>query len=303
MTMPISFCHIINPFSCPENSEHGIASKITFESLRIAVEEARKHGTQVEVNAVVLPGDEIAIKPPAKLAGRLTRTVQDIRPISPKKPFPLISDILRIGAESSNCDYLIFTNMDIAVQPDFYLQLQEIIEKRFEPGTPFIVYRRNIPNHYNSIEQLTEMYRQPGTIAYGYDCFVFPKSYVSQLDLGNCCIGAAHFDYLLFIALDAVSGFRAKRVNDLPCTFHIGNDITWSSQINYIEHNLAESLAAIQRMRRRFDVPKNSNFERMEHLHFLPNARFDSRLLRKLKRLPGIGQLALIFKRWLGKSH
>jgi len=303
MIMPTSFCHIINPFPCPENSEHGIASKITYESLRIAVEEAQKHGIQVEVNAVVLPGDEIAIKAPAKLAGHLGRTVQDIHPLSPKRPFPLIVDILRTGAESSECDYLIFTNMDIAVQPDFYVQLHEIVAKRFEPGTPFTVYRRNISSHYNSVEQLPEMYRQPGQVAYGYDCFVFPKSYVAQLDLGSCCIGAAHFDYLLFIALDAVSGFRVKRINDLPLTFHIGNDIAWSSQINYIEHNLAESLAAIQRMRRRFEIPKNSNFARMEHSHFLPNARIDSRLLRKLKRLPGIGQLALVFKKWLGKSH
>lgn len=301
--MTPSFCHIINPFPCPEKSEHGIASKITYESLRIAVEEARKHGIQIEVNAVVLPDDEIAIKPPAKLAGHLARTVQNIRPLSPNRPFPLISDILRTGAESTNCDYLIFTNMDIAVQPEFYLRLHEIIEKRFEPGTPFTVYRRNISDHYDSIAQLPEMYREPGKIAYGYDCFVFPKSYVSQLDLGNCCIGAAHFDYLLFIALDAASGFRTKRINDLPLTFHIGNDIAWSSQINYIEHNLAESLAAIQRMRKRFDVPNDSNFSRMVRSHFLPNARIDSRLFRKLKRLPVIGELALTCKRWLGKSH
>jgi len=157
--------------------------------------------------------------------------------MTPKRPFPLIADILLTGAKSSNCDYLIFTNMDIAVQPDFYVQLQEIIEQRFESGTPFTVYRRNISSHYNRIDQLPEMYRQAGLIAYGYDCFVFPASYVSQLDLGNCCIGAAHFDYLLFIMLDAVSGFRARRINDLPLTFHIGNDIAWSSQIDYIEHN------------------------------------------------------------------
>lgn len=301
--MPTSFCHIINPFPCPETSEHGIASKITYESLRIAVEDAHKQGIEVEVHAVVLPGDEVAIKPPAKLAGHLARTVQDIRPMSPRRPLPLISDILTTGAGATHCDYLIFTNMDIAVQPDFYSQLHEIIEKRFEPGTPFTVYRRNISSHYTRIEQLPEMYRQPGQVAYGYDCFVFPRSYVPQLDLGNCCIGAAYFDYLLFIALDAVSGFRAKRINDRALTFHLGNDIAWSSQIDYIEHNLAESLRAIQRMHKHFDVPVDSNFARMEHSQFLPHARIDSRLLRKLKRVPGIGSLALRVKRWLGKSH
>lgn len=186
MIMPTSFCHIINPFPCPENSEHGIASKITYESLRIAAEEAQKSGVQVEVNAVVLPDEEAAIKPPARFAGYLDRTVQDIRPMSPKRLFPLIADILQTGARASECDYLIFSNMDIAVQPDFYVQLREIVEKRFDPGTPFTIYRRNISSHYSRIEQLPEMYQQPGQIAYGYDCFVFPKSYVSQLDLGNC---------------------------------------------------------------------------------------------------------------------
>lgn len=301
--MPISFCHIINPFPCPDDSEHGIASKITYESLRVAVDSAQQNGLHVEVRAVVLPGDEIAIKAPASLGGHLSRTIQDIHPLLPKRLYPLIADILRIGADASNSDYLIFTNMDIAVQPDFYLQLHEIIEKRFEAGTPFTVYRRNIPSHYSNLEQLPEMYQESGEIAYGYDCFVFPRSIAADLDLGNCCIGAAHFDYLLFIALDAISGFKVKRINDLPLTFHLGNDIAWSSQINYIEHNLKESLAAIQRMRKRFDVPVNSHFARMEASHFLPNARLDSRLLRKLKRLPGIGYLALIIKRGLGKSH
>lgn len=303
--MPTSFCHLINPFPCPDTSEHGIASKITYESLRRAVELAQDHGIRVEVNALVLPGDEDAVKPPATLAGYLERTIQDVRPLVPKRSFPLIADLLRLGASASQCDYVIFTNMDIAVQPGFYRELDDIITRRFTPGVPFAIYRRNIPGHYDRIEQLPEMYAQArvGQIAYGYDCFVFPKSYVAQLDLGNSCIGAAHFDYLLFIALDAASGFRSGRVNDLPLTFHIGNDIAWSSQIDYIEHNLAESLAAIRRMRERYDVPADSNFANMERLHFLPNARLDSRLLRKLKRVPGIGQLALRAKRWLGKSH
>lgn len=303
--MPISFCHIINPFPCPETSEHGIASRITYESLRVAADAARRHGMHVEVNAIVLPGDEEAIQLPARSSGYLKRTVQDICPLSPKRLYPLISDILELGAHSTECEYLIFTNMDIAVQPDFYLQLQELIENHYPSGTPFTVYRRNIPNHYNRIDQLPEMYvqAQSGQLAYGYDCFVFPRAYVTDLDLGNTCIGAAHFDYLLFIALDAASGFKSSRVNDRPLTFHIGNDIAWSSQINYIEHNLVESLAAIQRMRARYEIPPDSNFSNMERVHFLPNARLDSRLLRQLKKMPGIGQLALHAKRWLGKSH
>ena len=301
--MPTSFCHIINPFPCPDASEHGIASKITYASLRIAAEKAQEQGIRVEVKAVILPGDEAAIQPPATLVGYLKRSVQDIRPLSPKRLYPLIADILETGSESTDCDYLIFTNMDIAVQPDFYLQLDEIINKRFDSGTPFTIYRRNIPHHYHSIEQLPDMYKESGELAYGYDCFVFSRALVNKLDLGNTCIGAAHFDYLLFIALDAASGFRVNRINDLPLTFHIGNDIAWSSQMDYIEHNLSESLKAIRRMHESYNIPADSHFAHMESAHFKPNARIDSRLFRKLKRLPYIGDLALKIKRQLGKSH
>lgn len=301
--MPASFTHIINPFVCAPDTEHGIASRITHASLKIAMDAARHARIGVEIKAVILPGDEAAIQHPAQFGGHLQRTVQDVRTLHPKRLFPLIADILATGAASASHSHLVYTNMDIALQPDFYMQLNSLIETRFDRDTPFIVYRRNIPGHYTDIEQLPLMIAEPGEVAYGFDCFVFPKAYVSQLDLGQCCIGAAHFDYLMFMALDAASGFRMQRVNDIPLTFHIGNDISWSGQIDYIEHNLAESMAAIQRMRQRYAVPKASQFDRLEHNHFRPNARIDSLMLRKLKRLPGIAQLIVPIKRWMGRSH
>jgi hypothetical protein len=301
--MPISFTHIINPFVSAQHSEHGIASRITNASLKTAVDAARQAGIEVEIKAVILPGDEAAIHAPAQLGGYLHRTVQDIRALRPKRSFPLIADILKVGSASASGSHLIFTNMDIAVQPDFYVQLRTLIDERFDMETPFIVYRRNIPRHFTAVEQLPKMYAEPGETAYGFDCFVFPSVYATQLDLGLCCIGAAHFDYLMFMALDAASGFRMRRVNDVPLTFHIGNDISWSGQIDYIEHNLAESMAAIQRMRQRYVVPNDGQFDRLEHRHFRPNARIDSRILRKLKRLPGFAQLSVPIKRWMGRSH
>ena len=142
-----------------------------------------------------------------------------------------------------------------------------------------------------------------GERAYGFDCFVFPARYLADLDLGSCCIGSGHFDYLLYMALDAVSGFRVARVGDIPLTFHIGNAIEWVRNIDYVEHNLGECLAAIGRMRARFDVPPGSDFAGMERRHFLPNARLSSALLRKLKRVPGVGAAAYHVKKWIGRSH
>lgn len=301
--MPVSFTHIINPFVCEPHTEHGIASRITYASLDIAYARARQAGVKVDISAVILPGEDAAIAAPAKFGGHLHQTVQDIRALYPRRPFPMIADILTAGSTSASGSHVIYTNMDIAVQPDFYVQLRTLIETRFDSETPFIVYRRNIPGHYSGIDQLPDMYDEPGDVAYGFDCFVFPMTCVSQLDLGQCCIGAAHFDYLMFMALDAVSGFRMQRVNDIPLTFHIGNDISWSGQIDYIEHNLAESMAAIRRTRQRYAVPENSQFDRLDRNHFRPNARIDSLILRKLKRLPGIAQLTVPIKRWMGRSH
>src|SRR5215471_10391283 len=130
MSRSISFSHIINPFPAAEGSEHWIASRITFASLRRAVEEAGRAGLDVEVRAVVLRGDERAIEPPAVAAPMLTRTIQDVRSLKPARPLPLITDILAKGAEGARGDYLIFSNMDIAVQPHFYAGLRDLVVNR-----------------------------------------------------------------------------------------------------------------------------------------------------------------------------
>lgn len=301
--MPVSFTHIINPFRCEPTSEHGIASRITNATLARAWEHARAQGIQVEIQAVIAHGDEASILPPAQLAGYLTRTVQDIRPLKPSRPLPLIADILQIGTASASGSHVIFTNMDISVQPDFYVRLAELISERFEPATPFIVYRRNLPAHFTDPAQIEEMFDHPGELATGYDCFVFPREYAGDLELGHSCIGASYFDYLLFMALDAASGFRMQRVRDPALTFHIGNELAWSGQFDYIEHNLDEAITAIRRMRARYAIPGDSKFAFFEREQFRPLTRIDSRILRKFKRIPGVVSLATRAKRLFGRSH
>lgn len=303
MSAPISFSHIVNPFPAPPDSEHGRASAITFASLRSAVAHAADAGIDVEVRAVVLPGDERAAEAPAVLAPKLTRTVKDLHRLRPERPLPLIADLLQKGVEGARGNYAIFTNMDIAVQPNFYAELRRLILERFGIGMPFIVYRRNIDQRFTSPEELPEMYLAEGTLAYGQDCFVFPVEYVSRLDLGECCIGTGHFDDLLFMSLDALSGFRAGRVDDVLLTFHIGNEIGWTRHMDHIEHNLRESVSAIARMRQRYAIPADSVFARIERTHFEPNARLDSVLLRKVKRLPLVRQAVHRAKKWLGRAY
>ena len=300
--MSASFTHIINPFPAKPESEHAVASAITYASLERAVADARAGGLEVEVRAVVLPGDEGAIQAPATLAGRLSRTVQDLRTLRPVRPLPLVKDVLEIGAKGAATSHLIYTNMDIAVQPDFYLRLDRLIQGHFDDAVPFIVYRRNIDKRFSNPSQLEEMYAAPGTVAHGYDCFVFPRAYLDEIDVGNCCIGSAHFDYLLFMSLDAVSGFRAARVQEPALTFHVGNDLAWGALMDYIEYNLEESLAAIARMRAKYDVPAQSVFAGLER-HFRRNTRIDSWFLRKAKRVPAVGEAVQRIKRFMGRTY
>jgi hypothetical protein len=299
----ISFSHIINPFPAPPESEHGRAARITFASLRNAVQEARRVGVSVEVRAVTLPGDERAIEAPATPTPHLSRTVQDVRKLQPVRPLPLIADILQKGATAAAGDYLVFSNMDIAVQPDFYPSLEQLIITRFCPNTPFVVFRRNISAEFTKVDQLPQMYVAHGDVAVGFDCFVFPQKYLAELDLGYTCIGSGHFDNLLYMALDAASGFRMRQVANPRLTFHIGNGIDWTRHIDYIEHNLRESLGAIARIRARYQIPADSAFAKMEKNHFLPNARIDSTLMRKLKRLPGVGAAVHRMKQLMGRNY
>lgn len=56
-------------------------------------------------------------------------------------------------------------------------------------------------------------------------------------------------------------------------------------------------------MRQRYAVPGSNQFDRLNRNHFRPNARINSLILRKLKRLPSIVQLTVPIKRWMGRSQ
>lgn len=298
---PISFTHILNPFRAKVDSGHWIASRVTWQTLRIAHARARAHGLDVDCCAVILPGDESAVEEPVGRIAYLNRTIQDIKRLKPPRLFPLIEDVLTAGASGSLGSHVIFSNMDISVKPDFYLALADLVTGKLGTDVPFTVHRSNIDPSL-ALGSLEQMYEASGPLGIGYDCFVIPKNLVQDLDLGTCCIGAPHFDYLLFMALDARSGHRAKSMTQERLTFHLGNDIAWVAMIDYVEHNLSESLEAIARMRKRYDIVPHSAFERMDGRHFQRNALLSSRILRKIRRIPSLSWLLLRIRRAMGRQ-
>lgn len=298
----VSFTHLLNPFPAKPGSEHQIASSVTYRSLHAAQQLADQKGLRVDFRAVILPGDEGAVAPPIGEVVYLKRTVQDLVRLTPKRPLPLIEDILKIGAEQIRGSHLIFSNMDIAVQPHFYTTLHDLICHQIGPDMPFTVPRVNIDAGLAN-EALEAMYRADGPIGQGYDCFVIPRELVRDLDLGGCCIGAPYFDNLLVMELDAVSRTGFRHLVDQRLTFHLGCDIAWAAMINYVEHNLGESLAAIARMRRRYPIADGSFFDRNDKWHFQRNATLTSAVLRKVRRIPGVSTVILKAKRAIGRQY
>lgn len=298
-----TFTHVLNPFPAKSGSEHAVASAITWDSLRTAVDHARSAGVQVYCRAVVLAGDESAVEAPASSIAQLGRSVADVAHLTPRRTLPLVGDILKVGAKDVQTSHLIFTNMDISVVPTFYTRLRAMIaQPDMGFDVPFTVGRINIDARLAD-GPIERMYAAPGEPGKGYDCFIIPISMVEQLDLGHSCIGAAHFDQLLFMALDAVSGHRVRHLNNSGLTFHLGNNIAWSAMLDYVEHNLAEALSAIERMKNRYQIKPGSVFDKFERGHFRRNATRTSALLRKVRRLPLMSSAVLLVKRAIGRQY
>ena len=260
-------------------------------------------GIEVTCRAVVLPGDDAAIELPAQDKVYLERTVQDIVRLSPVRPMPLIGDILRLGANGASTTHVVFSNMDISVQPRFYAALRELIaHPDVGLGVPFTVARVNIDPAL-ATAPLESLYAAQGVPGVGYDCFVIPTRLIRELDLGSSCIGAPHFDQLLVMALDAACGHRFRHFSRAGLTFHLGNDIAWAAMLDYVEYNLAEALSAITRMRQYYNIQPGSLFDKFDQGHFRRNAKLSSALLRKLKRIPGLSQAILNAKRAIGRQY
>jgi hypothetical protein len=255
------FTHVLNPFTAKPGTEHDRAQRVTFASMRRAVAEAHTAGVGVEVLAPVFPADLAAVEAPAKPLPVLHRDVQDVRKIQPPRHFPFIRDLLRTATRDGTGDYAIYTNIDIALQPHFYTALDAMIRK-LPPDQQMTfagtINRRTIGDEFTGPEQLEAMYKAPSAAHPGADCFVFPRAWIPRLHLAHLCIGTRYFDSVLILNLDALCGFKFQWLRDEHLTFHIGDDRSWVSRVDYDEFNLREAHRALRHIRREHRLPGTS---------------------------------------------
>jgi len=234
----ISFAHIINPVRVDSTSDLYIAQPITFATMKTARDFSRG-AVDVNLYAIQYRDEERITLPPDFIrVPDLTRSIADLKLFQHKRRLPLIKDILDALYKSSQADYYIYTNVDIALQPYFYQSISRIVAQGHDA---FVINRRTISNRYGSIEEIPLMYAEIGEPHPGYDCFVFRRGMYPQFKLGIICIGTAWIGRALLANMVAGSG-KFKEFRKKHLTFHLGDSLQWRREEyhDYFQENLTE---------------------------------------------------------------
>lgn len=234
------FFHLINPFTPKVNSEHEIAQRISFASIR----DARRfsESVPVEVTCVVYPEDATIVPEGFRCAPILVESILDrISSAMPLK-LPLLFDILNapVGSEEvREDDYIIYTNIDIAPTPGFYQFLKEVASRDFDS---FVINRRTLDIALGKGADYGMMYAEMGEKHPGSDCFVFRRRLLGEFVRSECCVGIIAVMKSLLYNLAACSE-KMVIFTDAHATFHIGDDRAWKdSRLDaFSKHNRNEA--------------------------------------------------------------
>jgi len=212
--------HIINPFIPPAGSDLEYAQPITFETIRIAAENA-KNLMNIEVIATCFEEDIHIIPSFITTASTLKRSVLDVGHFEKKVKLPFLADILEKAYNESTSDYIIYSNIDIGLYPDFYIRLYELLQKGHDA---LIINRKRIEPEYTDVNDLEKIWKQKGKSHPGFDCFVFHRSLYPKFILENICIGVPFIEISFSQNLFHLAN-KFKLVETDNYTFHIGMEI------------------------------------------------------------------------------
>ncbi len=229
--------HIVNPFYAENSSEQYFAQKITFETMRLARKFSRDH-VKVDLFSVFFPEDQQFSPEDFQSVTELDRSVSDVATFKHKRKLPLLVDIIDRLYESSDAEYFIYTNVDIALMPHFYIAVDRFLELGYDS---FVINRRTIPDHFKDINEIPLMYSELGIPHEGHDCFVFRRALHKKFNYGNTCIGMPFINRVLIFNFEC----HAKNFNEFKrkhLTFHIGNYTDWLNDdyFDYMAHNKME---------------------------------------------------------------
>jgi hypothetical protein len=216
----LHLAHIINPFRASTSSDLHAAQPITFESIRRAKIEVNGK-VHVDILCAVYEDDLETVPSDFIKTDYLRESVLDKQPFSKLIKLPFIKEILNKAYQQSKADYLIYTNIDIGLYPDFYSKVAQFIQEGYDA---FMINRRRLKPSYNSVSQLEEIYKEKGKSHPGFDCFVFHRNLVPNMCLEGICIGVPFIEITFSQNLFALAQNSKVFENEI-LTFHIGEEI------------------------------------------------------------------------------
>jgi hypothetical protein len=238
----MEIAHIVNPVAVKPTSHLAIVQPITFETMRIARALAADR-IAVRLFSAQYPEDHSIVPSDFQRTPDLEKSVLDYGSFRKERKLPLIKHILDRLYDSTDAEYLAYTNVDIGLLPYFYLAVGHFIDAGYDA---FVINRRTISDRFRDLKEVPLMYAEIGAAHRGWDCFVFPRDAYPDYELGSVCVGAPRVGLALIANLVAhARSFREFK--DEHLTFHLGNDRPWgrSPYSDYADHNARESLRVL----------------------------------------------------------
>ena len=178
----------------------------------------------------------------------LTASSQDLGDFARRRRLPLLRQVLEGLRTSDHCDYLIYTNIDIAPQPGFYEVIDEIARRGHDF---FTITRRDVAEPFTTSPAVTRAqlgFGHPGT-----DTIVFKASLLDEVDVGDVLLGVKWVARALVWQLTLLAE-RPRHFHDLHATYHLGYDQAWKDPAlaDYEEFNRNELKGCLERWTDRF---------------------------------------------------
>ena len=246
-----SFAHIINVVSEAENKSFFEIQKVTLASFA----RAKKHSSTQNIKQLLCHHKDFPVKAgdPFQAVPALEKSILDIGDFNNKKAFPLLKDVLQSAYDNTDADYIIYSNADIGIFPQFYSALEEYIKSGHDA---IVINRRRIKSTLNKVEDLDSIYTELGKSHIGFDMFIFKRALFPKFILNNTCIGIPFVGNDLFYNLFC---FAEKPVlfNDKHLTFHIGMELLkdWGSA-ELKKHNYKEFRKTTKALMPHMDITK-----------------------------------------------
>jgi len=227
----MKIAHIIHTLQPNEGSDLIDAQPMTFESMIEAKQYALKRNpyntiellaTVYEEDMHLIPDGFVQTK---DLDDNLSNHIQ-------ARKLPFIKDILD-RCYDYDPDYLIYTNVDIALTESFYTKVKSYIDLGHDA---VIINRTTMPSYEGQTLDWFLQNIKSGMQHPGYDCFVIKKDLYEKMNLGKIVIGV---NWIGEILLRNIFRYAENPVilQRPYMTFHMGDDRVWNDPKHITERN------------------------------------------------------------------